>query len=184
MIDKVGNEAKFDSGEQRGRYIESRLVETGILECLKEVYDSCLENNNIGQTVRIRDAKNMLMTNLEQKYNSWQSFYDDRPGLNSRGVGEAITRMVGSGILEDFPEVNKMIPGDVFNHGTNIPVQPKSKTDKRVVEVTILVGKAAENIFAKFTFNTSSSEIENRHSVLMKEIKKARNMTDEDFNYR
>lgn len=179
---KDRNEVKFNPHEQKTRYIESRQIERGLLETLESVYRCSMEGDSSEKSGMLESAKDTLELNLEQKYNSWQSFYNDRPGLNSGGAGEAFTRMVGSKILEDFPDVNKIIPGEAINYGTNISLQPRNESDKGIVEVTVRVKSVPEYKFAKFVFSTSIVEIERRWSVITDEIETARKKTDEDFN--
>jgi hypothetical protein len=87
--------------------------------------------------------------------------------LNSGGCGEAFTRLLGAGILDDMPEIID-IPKKTKDFGVFV-TKPKSKKDKGVIEVITTVGRSLDYRGCRFRFTASLSDIDQRLRSIKKE---------------
>lgn len=168
-------EIKFDPQEQQLRYIDTRLTERNILELLQWAYKPLidLDLKDISKISEFHNSLDQLKRNVQNYFQSWQG------SDSSGGCGEAFTRLVAFGILEDFPgKTDKRIWTD------QISAVSIKETDKLKLEITttFLNEDTKEDEIYKFTFNSSLAEINVRANNLTQEIEKARKMKDEDFN--
>lgn len=158
---------QIDDDELTVRYIESRLIERSILDCLHYLLNTLKKGGNPDY------HKDLLEHNLQRRFNDWQFFYDDKEGLNSGGCGEAFTRLMGTGIMDNMPELCE-IPKNTDEMGVFITKKPKDKSDKGIIDVVTTVGRSSDIKGCKFRFTASQAEIDNRIHIITEEIEKKR----------
>lgn len=164
-------EVHFDQKEQEIRYVESRLIEEGILEELVDVWKEMRKP----ETKRSQYANNRLENDLQRRYNDWQFPFDETEiGLNSGGCGEAFMRLLGDGIMSDMPVVGPL-PKTTEEYGVHHIKTSKGKKGVAVVEVTTNIGRGAENYRGcKFRFETSLNALNDRLKIIREEIIQAK----------
>jgi hypothetical protein len=164
-------EVHFDQEEQGVRYIETRQIESGILEELVNVW----KEMNKPEDKRFAYHADQLENDLQRRYNDWQFQYaTDEIGLNSGGCGEAFMRLLGCGIMPDMPELG-LLPKSSDEYGVHYTKPPKSKNSIATVEVVTTVGRNADNYKGcKFTFVADLETLSNRLNTVRAEIDRAR----------
>src|SRR3990167_6454723 len=141
------------------RYVDTRRIESNILYMVAELFKEVITNKGKKKSSGEKFDLQMLEDNLQLLFNSWQQFPLNKPGLNSGGVGEAITRLVALGILEDMPEVGTFSRETEI--GTKLLKRPKSRGGKGLVKITTFIGDGGEKTVT-FRINTSLDDIDER----------------------
>jgi hypothetical protein len=111
-------------------------------------------------------AKSSLVESLERSYKSWQFMRDDSPGLNSGAAGEAYARLVGSGVLMEFP---RKVREELIQE-PEISSTPQNDDEIKIdVLVPIYKGEKRYGTFS-FRFDTTLEKINKRLEQIKEEV--------------
>lgn len=163
-------EIHFDQREQDDKYIRSRQIEKDIIKGLRDV----LREMDEPEYGRLEYCEGQLMEDLQRRFNDWQ-FQDEetKVGLISGECGEAFSRLLGSGIMLDMPQIIPL-PKKTDKYGVHCTKLPKNGLVR--IEVVTTVGKDPDSLRGcKFTFATDLKTLDDRQGVVEAEINKARN---------
>ena len=147
---------------------ESLKRESWILECLKDVYSSIITNDP-----KLDRKSDSLEQILLDSFTAWQFFSDGKEGLNSGGIGQAFTRLLGSGIMVDMPEVED-VPHNSFRFGVQISRTPTNDSDIGNIKVVSYLNDKEIKKICTFTFSTSLVAINERINKVSSEIRTPR----------
>ncbi len=151
-------------------YIDSRVVEKRVLTRLCDLYTSLIEDESVGRGDGCQPQERLLEEDLQGRFNEWQFFNDGSLGFNSGTTGEFFARLLGSGVMNDMPQI-ETLPQDHDDNGLHVIKKPVSSTDVGKIEIVTSVGiKNTPHSGCKFTFETSLERINQRLVVIDQEM--------------
>jgi len=156
------------------RGVESWLIEDDILERMEGFWQSLLKGESLDVIDSIWGSGAKLRSVLVRRFKEWQFFGEGEEGLNSGGAGEAFSRLLGSGIMEDMPWVSGA-PEDLSVLRTNLTDLPNDENDVVAIEIVDYLRENPTDVrICHFRFNTSLSAIRQRVGDVRKEMKERR----------
>lgn len=136
-------------------------------ESLKDVYQGTINKNP-----KMANQNDRLTRNLKDSFTDWQFFSDGKQGLNSGGIGQVFTRLLGSGIMEDMPETGEL-PYNSTGYGVKVIKAPTNEEDIGNINVLTYIDNGNNNIVSlTFKFSTSLNSINERIKKLEDELNK------------
>jgi len=115
----------------------------------------------------------MLKETLMGATVDWQMPNKAVPGLNSGQIGEAISHMVGLGILEEFPTLKKLNL-ETDKEGVFFDGMVLDKSGRARFRVGFIFSDDVDHFFGEYRFNTSRKIVEDRIRYLLSRREKLR----------